>query len=330
MATAEDYLNVQKEYRKKFLRLQQQIENEYDDINRKLLDKINKLAVDYAIADGTFNRAKIRQIKREIDSITAWFQSETKDWLDTNITKSAQIAINGQDKAAEYYITGLIETVAIAERKLLQRALTADDGILLRTRYGGGLAKEIRNQVWAYRWSDGYTLSDRIWKLHDLANSNLKSMIQQSVNNGLSAVDFSKQVEKYLQVSGPSWTTAIKPSKTGRGSIKYNSLRLARSETQNAYRRGQKISAQKSEIVKGIRWNLSSSHPSYPPSYEYEGYQEICDWLAGNNHDELGAGVFKPDNIPITPHPQCLCYWTDEVLQGDELINVLKKKYGGD
>ena len=328
MATPDDYIKIQKEYRKAFLRLEQKLEREYTQINNKLMDKINRLAVDYSTADGVLNKTQIRQINREIDSITAWFQSETKDWLDTNIVKSANIAIEGQDKAAEYYVRSLMEQSATAERQILQRALQAEDGILLKVEYGRGLARAVRDKVWNLRWKDGYTLSDRIWNLHDIANKNLKSMIQQGVNQGKSAVDIAKEIEKYLEVSGPAWTTGIKPSVTGKGSVKYNALRLARSETQNAYRRAQKLSAQESDIVKGIKWTLSSNHPVYPPSYEYEGYNEICNYLAEHNHQDLGAGVFKPDDIPITPHPQCMCHWLDVLYEGDKFINILKEKYG--
>src|SRR5690606_16622393 len=141
-------------------------------------------------------------------------------------------------------------------------------------------------------------------------------MIEQCVNEGLSAVEFSRAVEQYLLKPGPAWTTKIKPSITGRGSIKWNALRLARTETNNALRLAHALGAQTSVIVKGIRWALSRSHPEY----------DICDIWATQDLYGLGPGVYPPDKLP-PGHPNCLCYLVDVLYQGQELIDRLKKKY---
>jgi hypothetical protein len=117
-------------------------------------------------------------------------------------------------------------------------------------------------------------------------------MIEQCVNQGMSATDFSHAVEQYLTTSGPRWTTAIKPSITGRGSIDYNCLRLARSETNNSYHMAQDLSAQNSAIVKGLKWCLSASHPK----------EDECDIFATQDLYGLGAGVYPAGQLP-TPHP---------------------------
>ena len=324
----EGYKNIQKQYRKQFLELLEELEGNYQDISEKLKNKIRNTALDYAKADGTFSKADIDRIKRELSNHSSWLASEMKDFLDENIKESASIAIRGQDDATEYLLQQLASQEGI--EKLVDNALQGvnDDSILLQVRYGNGLQEQVRQAVWNSRWADdSKKLSDRIWDIKEYTDQGLQDMIEQSVNQGKSAAEFSRAVEEFLEESGPSWTTGIKPSVTGRGSIDYNALRLARSETQNAYRRSQKLSAQKSTVTKAIKWNLSNSHPTYPPSYSYKGYNEICNYMAEDNHHNLGAGVYPPDEIPITPHPQCMCYWTDVLYKDDELINKLKEKY---
>lgn len=329
MPSNEDkYRLIQKQYRKKFLLLQKQLEKEYADISSKLMGKVQKLAFDFADKDGLFKKSDMDQINLEVSAINYWFANEMKDWLDNNITKSADIAIQGQDNAAEYFVKSIIQESAGQDKALLAKALSdGGSGILLRARYGTGLAKSIRDAVWKKRWKDGFKLSDRVWKMNQLMNENIKHMVEDCVNQGKSAVNFAKAVEQYLEKPGPAWTTGIKPSITGRGSVKYNALRIARTETNQAYQKAQNLSDKNSVIVKGTKWNLSSSHPTvWPPSAAYNGYPEICDYRAKHNHHGLGPGVFPPGKAP-SDHPNGLCYLTSELYQGEELVNRIKEKY---
>lgn len=174
-------------------------------------------------------------------------------------------------------------------------------------------------------------------------NRQLKSIVEQAVNQGKSAVNFSRAVEDYLERPGPAWRTDIKPGlqagdtiqvregvsytvKQPRATVKYNALRLARTETNQAYHKAQQISDKESDVAKGTKWNLSASHPTYPPSYAYMGYQEICDYRAKADHHGLGAGVYPAGQTPFD-HPNGLCYLTSVLYQEKELVNKLRQKY---
>ena len=76
-------------------------------------------------------------------------------------------------------------------------------------------------------------------------------------------------------------------------------------------------SAKNSDIVKGIKWNLSNSHKE----------KDVCDKYASQDLYGLGPGVYPPGKIPER-HDGCKCYLTDVLYQGDELINQLNQKYG--
>ncbi len=341
----EKFKLIQKQYRKKFLLLQKSLEKEYSNISSKLMEKIQRVAFDFADKDGLFLKSDMDQIKLEIEAMNYWFSNEMKDWLDNNIVKSANIAIQGQDNAAEYFMKSLIQEAAGQDKAILVKALS-DGGsrILLRAKYGTGLAKSIRKAVWNNRWDDGFTLSDRVWKVNQLMNENVKNMVEDCVNNGKSAVNFAKAVEDYLEVPGPAWRTDIKrglqkgdviTTKTGlsyrvkqpRASVKYNALRLARTETNSAYWRGQQLGDSESIIVKGTKRNLSGSHPNYTSSsLRYKGYPEMCDYYAKANHHGLGPGVF-PAGEAEPDHPNGLCFLTSVLYEGKELIKRIREKY---
>ena len=311
------YSKIQSAYRAKFLKAQKQLEKEFGEIADEFDAKIQRLVFKYAQSDGVLDKRYLTEINREIDAIVHWFTQVNAEWVNKNLLQSASLAIDAQDAAAKMYVRAAIEEYKGIDRALLTKAATDPAApFLLRTVFGTGLPKKVRTAVWQKRWVDGFNLSDRIWKQDKVLRQNLHGMIEQCVNQGLSAVEFSRAVEQYLLKPGPAWTTKITPSVTGRGSIKYNALRLARTETNNAYRTGHALGAKNSTIVKGIKWNLSRSHPE----------EDICDTWATQDLYGLGPGVYPPDKLP-PGHPNCLCYLTDVLLQGEELIKALKEKY---
>lgn len=256
------YDKIQAAYRAKFLKLQKQLEREFNKIADEFDGKIQRLVYKYAKPDGTFDKKYIDDINREIDAIADWFTKTNAAWINKNIIQSAEFAIDSMDMATKAFIQAAAEAYQGKGREILTKAATDPVApFLLRAQFGTGLAEQVRDAVWKRRWIDGWALSDRIWETDRVLRKNLHDMIEQCVNQGLSAVEFSRSVEKYLKEPGRAWTTAIKPSVTGRGSIKYNALRLARNETNVAYKTGHILGAKNSTIVKGIKWNLSRSHP---------------------------------------------------------------------
>lgn len=309
MAIDKNYTAIQLAYRAKFLQFQKSLEKEYNQIATELDKRIQAVIDKYTDKNGMIKKAAIDDINRELDQVARWFTLTATKWLDNNIIKSIGLATTGQDAAAMYYIKALMAQNTLA-------GLLKNYPALLQQQYGSGLVKTIRDQIWQKRWQDGWKLSDRIWTVDKVMRQNLHGMVEQCVNQGISAVEFSRAVETYLTETGPAWTTKIKPSVTGRGTIKYNALRLARTETNNAYRAAQALSAENSVLVKGIKWNLSRSHPKY----------DICDEWAKQDLYGLGPGVYPSDKLP-PGHPNCLCFLTDVLYEGAELIARLKQKY---
>lgn len=311
------YSKIQSAYRAKFLKLQKQLEKEFSKIADEFDGKIQRLVFKYSKPDGTFDKRLLTEINREVDAIAYWFTQTSADWINKNIVQSAELAIDSMDVAAKAFIRAAAEEYQGKGKEILIKAATDPAApFLLRVQYGTGLAKNIRDAVWKRRWADGWALSERIWKTDRVLRKSLHDMIEQCVNQGLSAVEFTRAVEQYLLKPGPAWTTKIKPSVSGRGSIKYNALRLARNETTVAYRSAHLLGAKNSIIVKGIKWNLSYSHPE----------PDICDKWATQNLYGLGSGVYPVDKVP-PGHVQCMCYLTDALYTGQELIDRLKKKY---
>lgn len=194
---------------------------------------------------------------------------------------------------------------------------------ILLGRYGGGLADQFLDEYVNFRYEDGFNLSDRVWRIQEYTQKGILDITTQGIMSGISAVELAKQVEGFLLKRGPAWTTGIKRSVTGRGTVAYNALRLARTEINQAYHWAQKEMAKENPLLIGQKWNLSNSHPTdWPPSAAYMGYPEICDYRAHHDHHGLGEGVFPPGEAP-PDHPNGLCYLTDVWKPVEEILDLL-------
>ena len=196
---------------------------------------------------------------------------------------------------------------------------------ILLGRYGGGLANQFLDKYVNFRHNDGFNLSDRIWRIQEYTQKGILDITIQGIMSGISAVELAEQLEGFLLKRGPAWTTGIKRSVTGKGTIAYNALRLARTEINQAYHWAQKEMAVNNPMLIGQKWNLSNSHPTnWPPSAAYMGYPEICDYRAHHDHHGLGEGVFPPGEAP-PDHPNGLCYLTDVWKPVEEILDLLEE-----
>ena len=196
---------------------------------------------------------------------------------------------------------------------------------ILLGRYGGGLADQFLDKYVNFRYNDGFNLSDRIWRIQEYTQKGILDITIQGIMSGISAVELAEQLEGFLLKRGPAWTTGIKRSVTGKGTIAYNALRLARTEINQAYHWAQKEMAVNNPMLIGQKWNLSNSHPTnWPPSAAYMGYPEICDYRAHHDHHGLGEGVFPPGEAP-PDHPNGLCYLTDVWKPVEEILDLLEE-----
>lgn len=173
------------------------------------------------------------------------------------------------------------------------------------------------------RSDSGMNLSDRVWKACQQLRDEMEVAITVGIGEGESAASMSRRVRKYLNdpdlmfrrfrykdengewqtkwkkkviVNGKTkWTDYDKDSyKTGRGVYKSsarNAMRVARTETNMAYRNSNIERWRCEDFVIGFRIALSRSHPAKPEN-------EICEKLAGD---------YPKDFTFEGWHPQCFC-----------------------
>lgn len=145
-----------------------------------------------------------------------------------------------------------------------------------------------------------FPLSERIYKSEVWASGVLENKINSALARGLSAQEFAKEVKDFYRPDTP-------------GGARYASLRLARTELNNAFHAASVNNVAGAPWVEGMKWHLSRSHPK----------ADDCDALAKEDQFKMGEGVFPVNEVPRKPHPQCFCVVTPVVVDEDEFIDSL-------
>lgn len=145
-------------------------------------------------------------------------------------------------------------------------------------------------------------LAESVYNNAALTSGHIDTLVDAALGRGASAADLAKDVRAFINPNTP-------------GGVRYASMRLGRTELNNAFHASQIRQAQESPWTTGVRWNLSGSHP----------VPDECNEYAESEHFEGGdAGVFKPSDVPGKPHPQCLCYTTTVDVDRDEFIRMFE------
>lgn len=141
-------------------------------------------------------------------------------------------------------------------------------------------------------------LSQRVYRSEVRLGGQVDRLTNSALSRGLSAREFAQEVRAFINPNTP-------------GGLRYASMRLARTEINNAAHATAVINSQDKPWITGMQWHLSGSHPR----------PDICDQLArGGRH---GDGHYPKGGVPAKPHPHCFCFVTPEIEDGDVFLDKL-------
>lgn len=153
-------------------------------------------------------------------------------------------------------------------------------------------------------------LSKRVYKTSAWTNNRLDRIVNSHLARGSSAKELAKDVRKLVNPNTP-------------GGVRYASMRLARTEINNAFHAMSIDAAQQFPWTEAVEWHLSKSHPR----------EQHC-----RCEEYALQGEFPKDAVPDKPHPQCLCYITPKTMGWntfkDQLVagafdDFYEQTYGG-
>ena len=152
-----------------------------------------------------------------------------------------------------------------------------------------------------HTWVDpnGYRLSDRVWNAATDTRQQIDVYLETAIREGRGSLTMSRELAHFL-TPGEELRRTTKPYGT---TASFSGMRLARTEISQAHQRAFLVSAAMNPFVAGAQWNLSASHPRI----------DICDDLARGG--PAGDGVYSLEAYPGRPHPQCLCFPTNVLVE---------------
>lgn len=141
------------------------------------------------------------------------------------------------------------------------------------------------------RKEKGLTLSDKLWKQARDSQRQIEEALSLGIEKGMSAITLSKKLSQYL-ADFPSMQRDYR-EKFGKASTakncEYQSMQLARTEINMAYRMAEQLRWRQMDFVLGYEIKLSGSHK----------VRDICDDV---------AGIYPKTFIFLGWHPNCYCY----------------------
>lgn len=163
-------------------------------------------------------------------------------------------------------------------------------------------------------YKDGKTLSKRLWNVTKENSNKIDKFIKMNIASGANARKLASDLNIFINPKNYMITNNFKAGFDSY-KISYQAQRLARTSITHAATETQIQNAKKNPFNKGLKWNLSSQH-----SIRMHGKEDIC--------DDYNGKTFKPNEVPLQ-HPNCMCYFTEEVISIDSAIERINKWVDG-
>lgn len=287
-----------------------------EEVFSQALKKILPLLRGVTVPEGEAFRWETHpQLAKALQEATKELKSDLKELfkkaVEQEYNRGLQNKISAQNEA---FGPRVMRTLMAQQRVLMEQRGRAVNSYLQRVNTGN------------------FSLARRIWKIGEQARADMATAIKAGLEDGLDYRQLARNVKEFLiepnrlyrRVRGKDGmlhlSKAAKEYHPGQGvyrSSVRNAQRVARTETNIAYRRGELDSAQGDPFVLGIRVNLSANHTTKLPNGKTVHFFDICDELSNQNY---------PKDFKFTGwHPHCRCYITYIMVPQAEAMEMIRR-----
>lgn len=261
-------------HNKRVLAYDLQVKQILDNLNKEAAKIVERTGVEPSL-DDIFKFSDFPETNKAIDNLRKKYVSDMKSLIYAGTSSEWNKSNELQDALVNNVFGKLISQVNGEKRERLFQKNTA------------------QLKAFQERRTKGLDLSKNLWNLSGEYQGFLETAISVGLENGTSAIQLSKQLSKYL--TNFDKLKSAYTEKFGKAAkvknCQYDSVRLARTEINMAYRTADFLRWKDMPFVLGIEIQLSKSHPE----------KDICDDLKGE----------YPANFKFTGwHPNCFCFAT--------------------
>lgn len=288
-------MDEQKQYAKKLINLQSKKEREIRQIYFDAILDITAIAASLPYRNTIFSLALYPILRTRVDYILKRMVTELKGVIVNGIDQAWTLS----DQKNKVFLDKNLKGFTLSEKA---RKIYYDTN--------AGAKKSFTN-----RQIKGLDLSKRIWKAVKPFQNQLEVGVATGIATGQSAAKMANSIQKNLNEPDKLFrkvvdmdgriklSKAAKEYQPGQGVYRSsfkNALRLARTETNMAYRAADWNRWHTQDFVVGIEVQLSAAHPR----------KDICDALAGKYPKDFKFPGW---------HSQCICFQTPILITHDEM-----------
>ncbi len=315
--------NISKQQHKANARLHLKITGDIHGIFSDYATQVKAKVREYTLADGTLNAIAVLPLNNWLaDSWAETFKAFT-DRFEAARRQAALISFG----ALGVYHNGVFGWVSEDDLAEAEPAVR-----IAGVPFYEPQLKEVIEAANQRVYSDGFNISQRIWRLNENSLAGLKQIVLETVATGDSAWNAAYRLEEYLGAGQdcPRWTSTrlFKLTKSDiaagdqRGLIKgpcssngvsYNALRLARNEIQITHQMATLDIFKRMPWVEMEKIQLSPSHPTIGCA---------CEGIVTGG--ENGDGVYPLGTISLPVHVQCLCLRSAVLPDPDQFVSRLR------
>jgi hypothetical protein len=292
--------NISLTYRQRFLKNQLAFDKKYRQIFNKVANNFALLSNDPSIKfSKSFKFPPV--INKKIKAIIAEFHDKTLTLTEQQIEYSWNLSNDKNDQIVSDFLKTITKIKAAQSAAYFMPNIRALKSFISSDRGAG-------------------TLSNAIWRVSDQLRSELETHLGIGLMNGDSANVISQRIRTYLKnpdalfrrvrdVNGKLVASkAMLDNEPGQGvynSAYKNALRLARTNTNQAFLLADHIRWAQQDMVIGVRIELSAQHK----------IEDICDDMEGD---------YPKDFVFVGWHPHCLCHAVPILSDSQNFMDYLK------
>lgn len=293
----------------------------FEEISSLTLKTVKRLKRIYIQSANRLSEKIIELSKTDKSGLTI----ESLQSIEDQLRREAAFITELLDKNIQYSVNqgaSLITSTDLAYMKAAFERAGAElaDDVLARI-FVGVNNKVLTNMVTRV-YKDGYTYSQRIWKVGENYQYRIKQILTEGIASNRDIIKIAKDLQVYvksgrqalakryggLEKGTPEWIKRMPKN------LEYNSLRLVRSELYASLQDTAKITGRANPGCNNLYdWKKNTAEKWACKCEEYEK-----------------KSPYKYEDIPGYPHPNCLCSINPRLKNGNDFVKDLKSWVKGD
>jgi len=296
---------AQRKRRRDYLLAQVQLEKDIKAVLVKFTENADKWITTAGGEEGKIPLWKMKPLtdrlikanREAFQEIKGLLTSAVRSAIKAGIVDTMRSAQDGLNEEKNVRVGKEADFMGTIDEELFQieeetRAVLDQTSTVYRTIYDSVAKRRIEQGLFKNRkrgiYQTGFSLSRAVWEIRDINARQIRRIVASGIASGRSSISVSSDIKKFTVMGSLPKERTETPGPGVYKTAYKNALRLARTETNNAYHEAEIAYATKKGYKK--LWNRSAGGAPC----------DVCDDLAGQ--------VFEPEDVPALPHPQCSCH----------------------